>query len=249
LLSCAMAGVSAPMSLMGTAVVQNAEILAGLVLVQLVNPGCPVLYSPAAMVPNMQTAQFVTGSPESNIINTANLQLAHELYHLPTRTMSGLTDAKVMDAQAGYETMQSLFQCMLGGGHIINECLGNMDSVMTCSFEKFILDEEMISRVRRFMAGMESIPMDGMVDIIKSVGPGGSYLSHESTMLHCRSCWRPTVSTWEDYDNWKAGGEEDVVVRANQRYKGILAGCPSSTIDSETDRDLRAYLDTKSVPV
>ena len=244
-LCCALAGLSAPMSLMGTSVMQNAEILAGLVLTQLVNPGVPFIYAPASSVPNMQTGQYVTGSPESNVVNMANIQLAREIYKLPTRTMAGLTDAKTVDAQAGFETMQNLFQCMLGGADIINECLGVMDSIMTNSYEKFILDEEMIARILRFMEGMTGPNQDTSVDVIKEVGPRGTFLSHMRTMKSCRNAWRPTVSSWDNYDRWQSNGSEDVTAAAAKKYKEILAASPDSTLDATVEKDLLAFIERK----
>ncbi len=244
-LSCSLSGISAPIDLMGNAVLQNSEILAGLVLTQLVRQGCPFIYAPASAVPNMQSAQYVTGSPESNLINLVNIQLARDLYKLPTRTMAGLTDAKTVDAQAGLETMQNLFQCMVGGADIINECLGVLDSIMTNSFEKFILDEEMISRVLRFMEGIDSSKENLAVDVIRAVGPRGSYLTHPSTMQKCRSSWRPEVSTWENYDQWAAKGGKDVVQAASEKVRKILANCPETTLNNDTEAELDTFVQSK----
>lgn len=244
-LSCSLAGITAPMDLMGCAVLQNSEILAGLVLAQLVKSGVPFLYAPAAAVPNMQSAQYVTGSPESNLINIANMQLARQLYHLPTRTMAGLTDAKRVDAQAGLETMQNLFQCMVGGANIINECLGVLDSIMTNSIEKFILDEEMIGRILRFMEGIESTPENLATKVIKAVGPRGSYLTQPSTMAQCRSCWRPSVSNWENYDQWKTQGEREVAEAAHIKATDILAHCPETTLERDVEAELNDFIEKK----
>jgi trimethylamine---corrinoid protein Co-methyltransferase len=244
-LSCSLAGVTAPIDLMGCSVLQNSEILAGLVLTQLVKPSVPFIYAPAAAVPNLQSGQYVTGSPESNLINLANIQLARQLYRLPTRTMAGLTDAKVLDAQAGFETMQNLFQCMVGGASIINECLGVLDSIMTNSIEKFILDEEMIGRVLRFMEGIDTTPENLITEVIRAVGPRGSYLSHPSTMKKCRSCWRPSVSSRDNYDQWTKKGEQDVAQTANEKAINILKACPNSTIDEDTEAQLDAFVTTK----
>ncbi|VFQ43201.1 trimethylamine methyltransferase family protein [Desulfoluna butyratoxydans] len=241
-LSCALAGISAPMSLLGAAVLQNAEILSGLVLSQMVTPGAGVIYAPATAVPNMMTAQYVTGSPESHLINIVNLQMALDLYHLPTRTMAGLNDAKVPDAQAGFETMQNLMQCMLGGAHVINECLGVLDSIMTNSFEKFIMDEEMISRVLRFMEGVGGIHTDLSAELIGTIGPQGSFLMHPTTMKNCRTAWRPTVSDWNNHEKWEKQGGEDALVRANRLYKERLDACPESTLEPELERDLAAFV-------
>jgi trimethylamine--corrinoid protein Co-methyltransferase len=244
-LSCALAGISAPMSPMGVCVMQNAEILAGLVLSQLTTPGAPFIYAPASAVPNMQNGQYVTGSPESNVINIANLQLAREFYHLPTRTMAGLTDAKVIDAQAGFETLQNLFGCMAGGASIINECLGVMDSIMTNSFEKFILDEEMISRILRFMEGMNRSKENLGVDVIKEIGLRGSFLTHTTTMAGCRDTWRPSISSWDNYDKWKESGSLDVAQKAGQKVKQILKTCPESTLDPGIEAELKDFINHK----
>lgn len=245
ILSCSLAGVTAPMDLMGCSVLQNSEILAGLVLTQLVKPGVPFIYAPAAAVPNMQSGQYVTGSPESNLINLANIQLARQLYRLPTRTMAGLTDAKTVDAQAGIETMQNLFQCMVGGASIINECLGVLDSIMTNSIEKFILDEEMIARVLRFMEGVDAKQVDLATEVIQAVGPRGSYLTHPSTMAKCRSAWRPSVSNWDNYDQWATKGKQSAAQTANEKAMNILASCPDSTLDTHTENQLDAFVANK----
>ena len=94
-------------------VAQNAELLAGIVLAQLVQPGVPVIYGTATYAADMRSGAFITGSPLSNLIDRAALQLARSLYHMPTRTLAGNTDAKVPDIQAGYETMQNYIQLLV----------------------------------------------------------------------------------------------------------------------------------------
>jgi len=244
-LTCAMSGITAPVSLMGTAIMQNAEILAGLVLAQLVSPGTPFLYCPASAVPNMQNAGYITGSPESNLINIVGLQLARELYGLPTRTMAGLTDAKVVDCQAGYETMQNYFTLMLSGTHLINECMGTLDSIMTVSYEKFIIDEEMISRMMRIMKGVDTANDEFDISVIQEIGQTGSYLMHPSTAANCRRMWTPAVADWNTYAAWKSAGAEDVMIRANRKYKEVLANCPESLLDARTDKALAAFIALK----
>lgn len=243
ILTCAMTGMTAPMNLVRAAIQQNAEILAGIVLAQLVNPGTPVVYSPASAVANLRTASYITGAPESNLINMVGLQLASDLYNLPTRTMAGLTDAKIVDCQAGYETMQNMFTLMLGGTHMINECLGTLDGIMTVSYEKFILDEEMISRMLRISDGIDITDSDFDVDVIHEVARAGSYLIHKSTALACRSNWVPRISNWDPFETWRREGSEDVLKRANRRYTQVLAECPESMLDSDLDGALRRFLE------
>jgi trimethylamine---corrinoid protein Co-methyltransferase len=245
-LSCAQAGVSSPSSLLGTAVLQNAEILAGLVLTQLISPGTPFMYSPASAVPNMATAAYVTGSPESNLINIVGIQLANELYRIPSRSMAGLTDAKQVDCQSGYETMQNLFMLMMAGVHVVNECLGVLDSIMTTSYEKFVLDEEMIDRVRRVQKGIDASEDALSVGIIQEIAQTGSYLMHPSTLKACRSNWKPTLAFWGSYRDWEKRGYEDLLTRAHRRYRAVLAASPASVLDPSLDRELQAYVAAKT---
>ena len=241
-LSCVMAGVSGPIHPLGVVVQQNAEILAALTLIQLIAPGNPVVYSPASTAANMKIASYVTGPPEAFLINNANLQLAHDLYHLPTRTMCGMTDSKRVDCQAGYETMQNLMMGMLSGAHIIHECLGVIDSIMCTSYEKFVIDEELISRVMRISRGLAFSPEALSLDIIQEVGHKGDYLLHDSTFVHARDFWAPTVSVWEPFGTWEKQGREDALTRANRRYREILAQAPESMLDAALDADLKTYM-------
>jgi trimethylamine--corrinoid protein Co-methyltransferase len=242
LLPCIMAVMSGPMSLLGTVVLQNTEILSGIVLTKLINPSAPVVYSPSSSVANMKKASYITGTPEGMLINIANLQMALNYYHLPTRTMCGMTDAKTVDCQAGYETMQNIMMGMLGGAHIIVECLGVLDAIMTTSYEKFIIDEEIIDRVIRIERGIDTSEEALATEIIQEVGHNGTYLTHPSTFEHFRESWRPTVSDWDLYQDWQESGAEDVVTRANKRYKQILASAPSSLLDPEVEAELLSYM-------
>ncbi|HCY86006.1 MAG TPA: hypothetical protein DHV36_12795 [Desulfobacteraceae bacterium] len=241
-LTCAMAGVTSPVDPMGTVVLQNAEILAGLTLAQLVNPGTPVVYSPASAVPNMRTASYITGSPVSNLINMVSVQMARELYNVPSRCMAGLTDAKTPDCQAGYETMQTYMMLAMAGVNMVNECYGILDAIMTVSYEKFIIDDEIMARTACALKGLEPLEPGFSVDQIREIGHGGSYLMHPATMKHCRGFWTPDVSTMDSYESWEKKGGMDAARAANAKFKEILAACPDSIIDAETDQALESYI-------
>lgn len=239
---CIMAGVSGPVSLLGTAVLQNVELLAGIVLTQLVNPGTPVVYATASSVGYMKNASYAAGTPEAMLINTPNIQMGLEFYHLPTRTMCGITHSKVLDCQAGYETMMSLMMGLMSGAHIFVQCLGVLDAIMATSYEKIIIDEELIRRVKRIRNGIDTSDQALAVEIIQEVGHGGTYLTHESTFAGFRDFWSPTVSNWDSYQDWLAQGAQDVAVTANKKYKEILAKAPESLLDPEVDKALQRYL-------
>jgi len=240
---CAIAGITGPMSLLGTAVLQNAEILAGIVLMQLISPCVPLVYSPVGTAGNMKTGGYIGSPPEQFLINTTNLQMALDRYHLPTRSMCGMTESKVVDCQAGYETMQNLMMGMLSGAHIIHECLGILDSIMTVSYEKTMIDQELLKRVMRFTSGITDISDEAFAaDIIQEVGHGGTYLTHPDTFKDVRDRWQPDVSNWDTYDLWEKNGSNDVSVTANNKWKEALSSCPDSLIEPELDQELKHFL-------
>jgi trimethylamine--corrinoid protein Co-methyltransferase len=237
-----MAGFSGPISLFGTTILHNTEVLAGITLAQLVNPGNPVVYSIGSTVANMQNGNFITGSPEMMLIHLAAMQMGLEYYHLPTRSMCGMTDSKIIDCQAGYETMQNLMAGILGGAHMIFECLGVLDAIMTTSYEKLMIDLEIISRLMRIQKGLDATDKEKALESIQKIGHESGYISHTDTLTNFRKRWQPTLSEWGTYEDWQASGSQDVVARANRLYKKILAKAPQSLIDPEVDKALQAYI-------
>ena len=211
-------------------------------MMQLARPGIPVVYSPASTVANMRTGGYVTGSPEANLINLINLQLAQELYNLPTRCMAGLTDAKVNDCQAGYETMQNLFTLLLANCNAINECIGTLDSIMTISYGKFITDIEMIERVLRYQKGVIYDELDFDTSVIEAVGHTSTYLMQPCTVEQCHSMWSPRVSDWNSFDDWKLNGAQNIAAVAEQKCQNILAELPETQLSPDQEKALQAYV-------
>ncbi len=244
ILPCILAGISGPVNLVGTVVQQNAEIIAGTTLIQLVNPENPVVYSPSSTVGDLNKGQYITGSPEPFLINSANLQLANDLYKVPTRIMCGMTDSDEIDCQAGYETEQNLMMGMLTGANILSNCLGTLDALMVTSYEKFMIDEELFKRFHRITDGLEVTQEALSLDIIKDVTSGSSsFLTHESTFRYCRNYWRPSVSSRGRHKNVLKGiGSEDLVGIANKKYKQLLQACPESMIDPALDAELQSFM-------
>ncbi len=237
-----MAGFSGPISPIGTAILQNAEVLAGITLAQLVNPGNPVVYSNGSSVANMKNGNFISASPEMMLIHLAGMQMSLDYYGLPARSMCGMTDSKLIDCQAGYETMQNLMIGALGGAHMVFECLGVLDAIMTTSYEKFVIDLEIAGRVMRIREGMDTSDKEQAVKVIQEMGHQGNYITHSDTLTQFRSRWMPSLSDWESYENWVASGSEDVIVRANRKYKEILQNTPETLIDPEMDKALNGYI-------
>lgn len=232
-----MAGITGPISLIGTTVLQNTEILSGIVLAQLINPGSPVVYAVSASPGYLKSGRFVGGSPEMMMINIPGLQMGKDFYKLPVRTMCGITDSHDIDCQAGYETMQNIMGGILGGADIILESLGVLDSVMTTSYEKMIIDEEIISRVLRIREGVDTSDIESSIDVIQEIAHNGNYLVHQTTLENFRKRWVPTISNWD-------GKSDNLIQKANRKYKEILKNAPESLIDSELDKELLNYMES-----
>ena len=242
--TAAMAGISGPLDLMGIALQQNTELLAGTVYVQLVNPGNPVVWSPSSTVAWLKTASYSTGTPEAMLPNILVLQMAKDFYKIPTRSMAGITDSKAVDCQAGYETMQNMMLAMLGGAQIIYEALGVLDNVMTTSYEKIIIDEELYKRNRRIHMGMDTSVLALPLKLIQETGGCGEYLTHPHTLSICRKMWRPTVSNWDHYGKWEKDGFQDSTIVANKVWKERLQNAPETYFIPEVDKDLTDFIES-----
>lgn len=235
-------GVSGPLSHVGMTVLVNAETLATLVLAQLVNPGNPILPAIGSTFAFMKRASYCTGTPDQMLHQITNIQLVRDLYHLPTRVNCGMCDSKVVDAQAGLETMQNIMMGILAGCNVVAHTLGVLDAIMTISYEKMIIDEEMLRRVKYLSRPIDVSDEALAVDEIKEVGPGGQYLMQPSTFAKCREGFVPTVSDWESYEDWAAQGSQDIAVRANKMFKERLANAPETLLDPGLDKELKNYM-------
>ena len=192
----------------------------------------------------MRFASIAYAAPEQFLINTPGLQLAIDRYRLPTRIMAGMSSSKKEDVQAGAETMMSILIGLLSGGHIVLQSFGVLDSIMTTSYEKFVIDEEIFSSALRFCQGIDTSDTDSAMQAIQDVGPKGSYLMHPTTMQQYKTHWRPiyNLASWESYEAWKKRGQEDILVRANRKWKDVLSNSPDSMIDPELDKMLKDFL-------
>lgn len=242
LLTAPMNGVSAPIGDIASLVMQNAEILSGLALAQAVRPGIPVIYGIGSYVSDLRTGCFVTGSPESNLINRAALQLAQNLYHLPTRFMAGNTDAKVADIQAGYETMQNYIPLLFGGVQMINECLGILDGMVSVSYEKYILDEEILERIAIMMMGLDTSATAFNIDSLIDNPHGETFLTDEKTLAACGKQWTPQVAYRNNFSAWESEGYPDILDKAAAICAERIASAPKDLLDRDVSAMLEKYV-------
>ena len=237
-----MPGLTGPMDFKGLVALSNAENLAAMACAQMLNPGTPVVYSSGTFMVNMKNFYAITGSPQSTLVNIAGIQMARDLYGLPSRTMAGLTDSKQVDYQAGAETMQNLALYTMSGVHVINECLGVMDSITTTSYEKWILDDELLDRLRVFSAGIDQVVAENTLEEMISLGPGGDYLQQTSTFQNFRSLYMPEISDWNTFEDWEKAGKKDVLQIAHEKCDHILQERQPMLLPVEVDQEIKNFL-------
>jgi trimethylamine--corrinoid protein Co-methyltransferase len=184
--SLSMAGATSPVTLAGSLALQNAEILAGIVLAQLVREGAPVVFAGASSNVDMGHAHLSIGSPEMAVNTAATAQMAR-YYNLPSRSGGAVCDAKVPDAQAGYESMMSLLMAQVSGINFVLHSAGILESYNCVSYEKFIIDDEMCGMVKRIKKGYEVNADTLCLNVIREVGPGGHFLDTDHTFEHFRT--------------------------------------------------------------
>ena len=242
--SLSIAGMTAPATLPGLVSVQNAEVLAGIVLAQCVNPGTPVVYSASGSNAEMSSGVLSIGSPEDAVVSLLNGQLC-KYYQIPCRISGALSDSKLMDSQAAYESAITLMMAQMAGGNFILHSAGIIESYNTTSYEKLIVDNEIIGFIKRIAQG-EKIDENSLAyEAIEETGPQGTFLIHEHTVENFREeFYRPTLSDRLPYEQWKANGAEPAEVRANKKWKEILASYEGSTLTSEVDAQMKKYLET-----
>ncbi len=233
-----MAGIAGPIDLVGTSVVQNAELLSGIVLTQLIRPGASIVYSTASTIADMRRASFCAGSPETMLINLPCLQLARDRYNLPARTMCGLTESSEIDIQAGFESMMSMMFGYLNGANILVQTLGTLEALMSTSYEKIIIDAENFSRMQRYQKGVDFSTIDASLELIQKVGHKADYLTRQDTFAKFKSLWSPSVSVWGNAKD-KA---DSSITRAREKYKHILDGFKKPLLPENTIAALDRYI-------
>jgi trimethylamine--corrinoid protein Co-methyltransferase len=215
-------GVSAPITLAGTVAQNNAEVLSGVIIAQLIKPGAPVIYSTAASDFDVRKGSMVTASPEVALTSIVTVQLAKKI-GIPTHTCAPETEAHAYDEQQAWEKMFSILIPMLGGGDIFVN--GGMFSCgMTASFEQLIIDDEMFGYIKRFIKGFEINEDTLAIETIKEVGHGGSFLGTEHTLKNLRSNehWFPGISNRVAYDVWDKLPVKSLVDKAHIKAKEIF---------------------------
>jgi trimethylamine--corrinoid protein Co-methyltransferase len=235
-------GATAPVTLAGNLVVDCVDTLTGVMLAQLVNPGTPVLFGCISSITDLRDMKYLAGAVEMGLLNAAASQMA-QFYRLPIYATAGMSDAKVNDAQAGYESALTNLMVALAGGNFIHDAAGFLEFCMTASFDKLVIDNEIIGMVMRAVQGIRVDETTLAFDEIKKVGPAGHYVSSRHTRRHMRSeQYMPALSDRENRDVWLAAGAKDAKQRATEKARAILNAEPVSTIPEEARRRIIAEI-------
>ena len=240
--SLIMAGSSGPVTLSGVLALQTAEILAGVTLAQLVNPGAPVVYGSTSSAMDMKTGGLSIGCPELSVVVSATAQMAR-FYNLPSRSGGGLTDAHFPDAQAAVESTLALTTAARNGINFILHSAGILGSYISMSYEKFLIDEELCGITRKLLKPMEITSESIDVEMIRTVGIGGQYLTQPKTFQLCRTEFYLTdFMNRQNHTGWKAAGKKRIDEFAVDRLGQRLAAYEKPDIDSAVEAALADFV-------
>lgn len=240
-----LAGASAPATMAGAVTLANAEILSGIVLAQLTNPGTPVIYGSGLTAFDMETTSIAAGAPEAAIAAGATAQLS-SFYGVPSRGGGGVTDAKRLDDQAGSESMLGLLAGVGGGIDFQLHAAGVLDSYRAASPEKFLVDCERIRGIRRLQGGIDVTDETIAADLLAETDPEGDFLSSRHTVTHAReSLFRPEFAVRGAGDGTAdeaAGtGGASAVDRAHERVESLLDRYEPPSVDPRVRERLETY--------
>ena len=234
------AGATSPAALAGTLVQTMAETLAALLMVQLTTPGHPVLFGVWPFVSDLRTGAFSGGGGEQALLAAAATQIAN-FYGLPCSVGAGMTDSKSVDNQAGYESGITTVLAALAGANVISEVGGMMSSLLGCSFEAMVVDNDMLGMVQRILRGIEVTDETLSYHVIKDVVFGaGHFLGHPQTFELMNSEFLyPALADRTSPDEWEENGSPDIREKAQQRTREILSSHYPVHIDPVVDTVLR----------
>jgi trimethylamine--corrinoid protein Co-methyltransferase len=237
------AGATAPAALAGTLAQVTAESLAALLLVQLVVPGHPMAFGPWPFVSDLRSGAFTGGGGEQAVLAAAAGQIGL-FYGLPTSVGAGMTDAKWPDAQAGFEKGITVTAAALAGTGL-SEVAGMMASLMGCSFEAMVIDNDMLGNVARILRGIEVTEETLSFEVIQDVVRGpGHYLGHAQTLARMESEFLyPQISDRQPQGEWEEAGSPGIMETARARVRDILSAHYPDHIDPAIDRGIRERFD------
>jgi trimethylamine--corrinoid protein Co-methyltransferase len=236
----AQAGISGPVTTAGDLVVNHAETLAVVCIMQAYSPGAPVTYGSVLSSMDPRTGSYMGGAPESTLLCSGAVQMA-KYCKLPIHIGGLGSGAKIPGVQASLENMSMAMDCARVGGEVVNG-LGVPDGSTLLSYEQFLLDHEIARMTIKIFKGFEVTPETLAVDLIKKVGIGGSYLSQMHTMKHMKDVMIPMLWDSDPYDMWVKKGAKDPMAVALEKTEWILKNHKPVPLDGSVSSRLNALV-------
>jgi len=234
------AGATAPAALAGTLVQVTAETLATIILTNLFSPGHPTVYAAWPLVSDLRTGSFSGGSGEEALLAAAAVQMGN-YYDLPTSVGAGMSDSKLPDNQAGFEKALTTALAGHAGANYIGESAGMQASLMGCSFEALVIDNDMLGAVQRTIRGIEVTDETLSYELIAETASGiGHFLGSDQTLAIMESEYLyPEVADRRAPGDWEEAGSPDILESAKARVREILSSHYPSYIDARLDQEIR----------
>jgi trimethylamine--corrinoid protein Co-methyltransferase len=237
-----LAGAMSPVTVLGTCTQLFAEALAGMTFIQLIRPGAPVIFGTFASSISMQSGAPTFGTPEPTMVLFIAAALARRL-GVPFRSGGGLCASKIPDAQAAYESANTLQAAMLAGVNFMLHTSGWLEGGLVMGYEKFILDTDQAGMIQTFLSGVDESEIGQAMDALREVGPGSHFLGCAHTQDNFETAfYRSSVADNNSFEQWRDDGEKDAAQRANKIWKNMLKNYESPSIDPGTNEALLDFI-------
>ena len=240
-------GAMAPVSIAGTLTQVQAEVWAGIAYSQLVRPGAPVIYGAFVSSIDMNSGAPTFGTPEASLVTYGAGQLARRM-GVPFRSAGSFCGSKLPDAQAAYETANSLNMGLMAGVNFMLHSCGWMEGGLVASFEKFVMDADQLGVLHGLAAGIEMDANAQAMDAIREVGPGGHYLGCAHTQANFKSAfWRSDVLDYKPFETWVDEGSQDTLALATNRVAKLIAEYQQPAMDPAVLEALDSFVAQKKL--
>jgi trimethylamine--corrinoid protein Co-methyltransferase len=240
-----LAGAMSPVTVAGTVAQTLAEALAGMTLAQLVNPGAPVVLGSFASSLSMQSGAPTFGSPEPALVLYVMAALARRL-GVPFRSGGGLCASKIADAQAAFESANTMLPTCLAGVNFVLHTAGWLEGGLAMGYEKFVMDADQAGMMHTLLAGVDLSENGQALDAIREVGPGKHFLGCSHTQANFETAfYRSPLADNNSFEQWEAEGSTDMAQRANKLWKKQLAEYEAPAIDPAVDEALLDYMNRR----
>jgi trimethylamine--corrinoid protein Co-methyltransferase len=236
-----LSGAMCPISLAGALAQQTAEALGVIILSQMVRPGAPMVMGGFTSNADMRTGAPAFGTPEYTKAALASGQLARR-YNIPFRS-SAPNASNCVDAQAAWETQMSLWGAVMGHAQIIKHAAGWLEGGLCASFEKFIIDIDMLQMMAQTLKPIEVNEATLALDAIKQAGHGGHFFGTTHTLANYKTAfYEPIVSDWSNFESWEENGSKTAFERANKIYRQRLKSFQPPAMDDQIRASLESYV-------